>query len=72
MGTTLVPARTENLMIRDCPFCSRTHRSPYVDVLEDGVMACRAKAPPWKRGSLDAWVDLGFWPVSEMVSFCGP
>ncbi len=72
MGTTLMAARTENLMIRDCPFCRRTHRSPYVDVLEDGVMACRAKAPPWKRGSLDAWVDLGLWPVSEIEAFCGP
>ena len=64
MGTTM--------MIRDCPFCGRTHRSPYVDELEEDVMACRAKAPPWDRGSLDAWEDLGCWPVSEIEVFCGP
>ncbi len=72
MGTTLMTARSENLMIRDCPFCRRTHRSPYVDVLEEVVLACRAKVPPGERGCLDVWEDLGCWPVSEVDAFCGP
>ena len=72
MGTTLIAEGTEKQMIRDCPFCKRTHQSPYADVLEEVVMACRAKAPPEKRGSLDAWEDLGRWPVSEIEAFSGP
>ncbi len=73
METTLTRARTKNLlMIRDCPFCGRAHRSPYVDELEEAVLACRAKNAPEDRGSLDEWKDLGRWPVSEIEAFSGP
>ena len=73
MGRTMAKAGTENLlMIWDCPFCRRTHQSPYVDELEEAVLACRAKTAPEDRGSLDEWKDLGRWPVSEIEAFSGP
>ncbi len=72
MGMTATVADPEILMSRECPFCNRTHRSPYVDELEEAVMACREKVSPEDRGLLDAWEDLGRWPISELESFSGP
>lgn len=71
-GTTLTAAGAEKMMIRDCPFRRRTHQSPYVDELEEAVMASRAKAAPEDRGTLDVWEELGRWPVSEIEAFSGP
>ena len=51
------------VMFRDCPFCGSTHRSPYVDELENTVMSCREKAHPEKRGDLDAWPEGDTLPV---------
>jgi hypothetical protein len=39
-------------MFRDCPFCGVQHRSPYVDELEEIVLACRAGADRQKLGLL--------------------
>ena len=73
MGATAVKAGSENLMMsRDCPFCGRTHQSPYVDELEESVLACRDKALPKDRGSLDGWEDFGAWSISEIEAFSGP
>ncbi len=73
MGATVVKAGPENfLMSRDCPFCKRTHRSPYVDELEEAVMACRDKAPLEDRGILEEWEDFGTWAMSEIEAFSGP
>jgi len=51
------------VMFRDCPFCGSTHRSPYVDELENTVMSCREKAHPEKRGDLEAWPEPDTKPV---------
>ncbi len=72
MGMAVATAGPQVLMSRDCPFCSRTHRSPYIDELEEAVLACRDKLPLEDRGSLDGWEDLGRWPVSEIDGFAGP
>lgn len=47
----------------DCPFCQLTHVSPFIDELEEQVMACRAAAHPDKRGTLEAWGDQNTIPV---------
>jgi hypothetical protein len=58
------------MMFRDCPFCGTTHRSPFVDELETVVLACRERARPEDRGSLDAWVGHDTLPVrSETEAF---
>ncbi len=68
--TTAVPAM---VMFRLCPFCGGVHSSPYVDELEAAVMACRERAAPTERGSVDAWKDLDTWPVpADVEAFCGP
>ncbi len=74
MGTMVATPGIEILMFRDCPFCGRTHRSAYVDELERAVMACRDKAAPEDRGSLEAWEDRETFPVlCEIEAFCcGP
>ena len=72
MGMFPATTRPEILMARDCPFCKRTHRSPYVDELEEAVMACRERVRPDDRGSLETWEDPGSWPVSEIEAFAGP
>lgn len=51
------------VMVRECPFCGTTHRSPYVDELESTVMTCRDKVCPEKRGSLEAWPEQDTTPV---------
>ena len=71
---TFLPPRTRDqeervgqtnliVMFRECPFCGSTHRSPYVDELENAVMTCREKAQPDKRGDLDAWPESETLPV---------
>lgn len=73
MGTMLAAERSDVLMVRDCPFCGRTHRSPYADELEAAVMACRERAAPEDRGSLEAWQGRDTSPVlCEIEAFCGP
>lgn len=47
------------MMFRDCPFCGMTHRSPFIDELEEKVLECRGKARPDNRGNLDTWKDIG-------------
>lgn len=51
------------LMFRECPFCGNTHRSPYVDELENTVLSCRDKACPDKRGTLETWPEPDTVPV---------
>ena len=51
------------VMFRECPFCGSTHRSPYVDELENIVMSCRDKVQPDKRGDLAAWPEQDTLPV---------
>ncbi len=58
-----VSQRNPILMFRECPFCGSTHRSPYVDELENTVMSCREKIHPDKRGDLDAWPEQDTLPV---------
>ncbi len=74
MGATLTAAGPDSLlMFRDCPFCRRTHKSPYVDELERAVLACREKAALEDRGSLEAWEGRDTFPVlCEIEAFCGP
>jgi hypothetical protein len=54
-GRTAPASAAQLVMFRDCPFCGVTHRSPYVDELEEMVLRCRANAPPEKQGNLEMW-----------------
>ncbi len=55
------------VMYRECPFCGRRHRSPYVDELEAAVMACRDRLTPKYRGSLEAWDMRDTLPIPPEV-----
>lgn len=55
-----------------CLFCAREHVSPYFDQIEEEILACRDRAPEWKRGSLAAFEDPVMRPVSvEMEARAG-
>ncbi len=58
-------------MFRNCPFCGASHRSPYVDELEETILHCRETAERHKLGLLADYVEHETCPIkceSEMLS----
>lgn len=58
-------------MFRDCIFCRGTHVSPYVEELEEMVLACRDRChDAARRGDLCAWEGRDTIPtLPELACF---
>ncbi len=58
-------------MFRNCPFCGASHRSLYVDELEEMVLRCRETAERYKLGLLADYSEHEISPTkceTEMLS----